>query len=145
MTRFVRWTAIAAIAIAGCSQMKYEKIPDVHVDQAQRVAAEAWAAQTLTSWAQDRYPPPGNELSEAMKPGQSGARQKEADKQLESIVGDFKSVAYFEIVKSDPARFVIYRFKGAFTKEDVVEVRMVYDLAGKIDGFWIKPWLNSMQ
>ena len=61
------------------------------------------------------------------------------------VRGDFKSMTYFETRKSSPARFVIYRFKGVFTKEDVMEVRMVYNLEGKIDGFWIKPWLNSMQ
>ncbi len=145
MTRFVRWIAIAAIAISACAQLKYEKIPEVEVNQTQRAAAEAWATQTLTSWAQDRYPPPDNDLSDAMKPGQSEARQKETDKQLEPIVGNFKSMAYFETRKSDPAKFVIYRFKGVFTKEDLMEIRMVYNLQGKIDGFWIKPWLNSMQ
>jgi hypothetical protein len=145
MARFVRWLAIAAVAISGCSQMNYEKIPEAEVNQTEKAAAEAWATQTLTSWAQDQYPAPGNELSEAMKPGQSEARQKETDKRLEPIAGDFKTMAYFETRKSKPAKFVIYRFKGAFSKEDVMEIRMVYDLQGKIDGFWIKPWLNSMQ
>ena len=145
MNRFVR-IAIAAIAISGCSQkMNFEKIPEAEVNQAQRAAAESWATLRLTSWAQDRYPPPGNELSKEMQPGQSEARQKETDKQLESIVGDFKSMSYFETRKSVPANFVIYRFKGAFTKEDVMEIRMVYNLQGNIGGFWIKPWLNSMQ
>jgi len=136
---------IAAVAISGCSQMHYEKIPETDVNQAQKAAAEAWATQTLLSWAKDRYPSPRNELSEPMKPGQSEARQKETDKQLEPIVGDFKSMAYFETRKSEPARFVIYRFKGAFTRENVLEIRMVYNLQGEIDGFWIKPWLNSLQ
>ena len=136
---------MAAIAISGCSQMNYEKIPEAEVNQTQKAAAESWAAQTLTSWAQDRYPSPGNELSDEMKPGQSETRQKETDKQLEPIVGDFKSMAYFETRKSAPAKFIIYRFKGAFSKEDLMEIRVVYNLQGNIDGFWIKPWLNSMQ
>jgi hypothetical protein len=72
MIRFIRWTAIAAIFICSCSQMKFEKIPETHVDQTQRSAAEAWA------------------------------------------------------------------------KSDQFEVRMVYNLEGRIDGFWIKPWKDSL-
>jgi len=142
-----RWPAVIALAIAsyGCSQqLKFETIPEPEVKQTQKTAAESWAAHRLTSWAKDEYPLPGDDLSEAMKPGESEARQKESDKKLEPITGDFKSMTYFETVKSDPPRFVIYRFKGNFTKEDLVEVRMVYNLDGKIDGFWIKPWLNSI-
>ncbi len=143
-----RWSAsiIFVIASFGCSQqLRFETIPEPEVNQTQKIAAESWATHRLTSWAKDEYPVPKDDVSEAMKPGESEARQKESYKKLEPITGGFKSMTYFETAKSEPPRFVIYRFKGTFTKEDLVEVRMVYNLDGKIDGFWIKPWLNSMQ
>jgi len=124
--------------------MKFEKIAEAHVDQTQRSAAEAWATHTLSAWAEDRYLLPGDELSEEMKPGQSKTHQEQADKQLESILGDFRSMTYVETQRTEPAKFVIYRFRGAFTKSDQTEVRMVYNLEGKIDGFWIKPWKDSL-
>ena len=60
------------------------------------------------------------------------------------MFGDFKSIAYVETQRTLPAKFVIYRFKGTFSKSDQTEVRMVYNLEGKIDGFWIKPWRDSL-
>ena len=146
MIRFIsRAAALAAIVIlCGCSRTHFEKLPDAQVDQSQKAAAEAWATGILRAWAQDQYPLPGNELSEEMKPGQSEAHQKDSDKGIESDFGDFKSMSYVETRVSDPARFVIYRFHGTFTKSDQTEVRMVYDLDGKIDGFWIKVWRDSM-
>jgi hypothetical protein len=124
--------------------MSFEKSPEARVDQRQKAAAETWATEILRAWSQDQYPPPDSSLSDEMKPGQSEAHQKESDKEIESLFGDFKSMTYVETRTSIPARFVIYRFRGTFTKSDQTEVRMVYDLDGKIDGFWIKFWRDAM-
>jgi hypothetical protein len=124
--------------------MTFEKTPETRVDQTQKAAAEAWATEILRAWSQDQYPLPDSSLSDEMKPGQSKTYQQESDKEIEAVFGDFKSMSYVESRTSDPARFVIYRFRGSFTKSDQTEVRMVYNLNGKIDGFWVKVWHDAM-
>ena len=41
---------------------------------------------------------------------------------------------------------VVYRFKGVFSKDSSrkIEVRVNMDKDGKVAGFWVKPWSDSV-
>ena len=136
---------MAALALVGCSTTTFEKVPEDKVDTKQKAAAEAFGSTTLTSWAKDEYSALGDEATAEFKAAQDEAGQRVADKALEGQLGDFVSMEYFETVKSNPPAHVVYRFKGKFSlNKEPIEVRVVYDLNGKIGGFWIKPWLDKM-
>jgi len=57
----------------------------------------------------------------------------------------FKSMSYFETLKSEPSKIHHLSFQGRILKETSWRFGMVYNAQGDIDGLWIKPWLNSMQ
>lgn len=144
--RIARWAAsITVFAVVGCSTTTFEKVPEDKVDTKQKAAAAAFGNTTLTSWAKDEYSALGDEATAQFRAAQDEAGQKVADKALEGQLGDFVSMEYFETVKSNPPAHVVYRFKGKFSDNKAPhEVRVVYDLEGKIGGFWIKPWLDKM-
>jgi hypothetical protein len=99
----------------------------------------------LGAWARDEYPPLGDDATEEMRAGHDAEAQKKADKQLEADIGSFKSLAFHELQRTKPPKFDVYRFKATFDKsKDQVEVRVVYDVAGKVTGFWVKPWKDSL-
>ena len=144
---FCRSIAVGALAVSlgGCTGPKTEVVPDAEVNKAQKDTAEKYAQATLSSWAEDKYPEPPETLSPGMRQANSPASQKSADKALEAEIGDFKSMTYVEAVRSVPAQFVLYRFKGTFSKgAQPLEVRVVFDTDGKISGFWVRPWKDKI-
>jgi hypothetical protein len=139
--------AIAALALfaSGCDQTKFNKVSDAEVDQAQKAVAVKFGTDTLTAWAKDTYPKVGIPADPKFKEGQEDeAKAKAADKAIEADAGDFVSMTFHEAQKSEPAKFILYRFKAKFTKKEPVEVRVVFDTDAKISGFWIKPWKDSL-
>lgn len=137
--------AVSTLLVAGCNPTKFNKLPAAEVDQAQKAAAEKFGSETLTAWAKNEYPKVTVPADPKFKEGQDDeAKQKAADKAIEADAGDFQSMTFYEAQKSDPAKFVLYRFKAKFSKKDVVEVRVVYDTEGKLSGFWIKPWNDTL-
>lgn len=129
----------------GCTQTKFETIPEAQVDQTQKATAEKFGADTLSAWARNEYPKVSIPADPKFKEGQDDeAKQKAADKSIEAAAGDFVSMTFHEAVKTDPPNLVVYRFKAKFTKKDPMEVRVVFDSGGKIGGFWIKPWNDKI-
>ena len=149
-TSFMRRHAlVAALAVVGmslgCSTTSFEPVPEDKVDGPQKAAAEAFGKTTLESWAKNEYTALGDEATAEFRTAQDPAGQKAADAALEAQLGDFVAMEYFQTVKSVPAAHFVYRFKGTFSKQkDPHEVRVVYDLNGKLGGFWIKPWQDQM-
>jgi hypothetical protein len=136
----------ACMTLAACGGTKFTKIPDTEVDATQKAAAEKFGTTVLSAWAQDKYPKVDVPADPKFKEGQDDpARQKAADKSIEAQLGDFQSMTFAEAQRTEPARFVVYRFKSKFSKSpEPAEVRVVYDTEGKIGGFWIKPWKDAL-
>lgn len=137
---------LAAMLVFGCGGTKFNKVPEGEVDGSQKAAAEKFGSSVLAAWAKDQYPKVDVPADPKFKEGQDDeAKQKAADKSIEAQMGNFQSMTYHETQKSEPAKFVIYRFKGKFSKSEApAEVRLVYDTEGKLSGFWIKPWKDSL-
>jgi hypothetical protein len=137
--------AVAGLALlAGCNPMKFEVIPEAAVDQSQRTAAESFASTVLSGWNEGRYTDVSHLLTEEMASGFSVGQQGELAAASLKECGRFLSMSYVETQRSVPAQFVIYRFKADYEKRKGWEIRVVYDVSGKIGGFWTKPWRDRL-
>lgn len=72
--------------------------------------------------------------------------QKSIYNQLKTNLGDFVSLEYAETwTQSKNQDLKIIRFKSVFEKtSQQIEVRVVLNKAGKIAGFFITPWRDSL-
>jgi hypothetical protein len=139
MRRRVLWL----FALSACTP-DLEPVPPSAVDLAQRARAAEFAESVLSAWGRGEYPDVGAWLTPEMQRGFTPAKQKEyADWSL-SHLGKFMALAFVEVQRSRPAEHVVYRFKGRFTAK-TWEVRVVFDLDGRISGFWTKPWRDELE
>ena len=134
----------AVLALGACNRMTFEKIPAGQIDQKQKAFAEQWATNIMTSWEKGEYPQVGQEATREFRAAHNQVeRQKAAHKFVKGKVGKFQSMAFHEAVRSKPPQTVVYRFKGDFEKGEA-EVRVVFDLDGKLTGHFLKPWHDQM-
>ncbi|GAA4233650.1 hypothetical protein GCM10022291_11180 [Postechiella marina] len=71
--------------------------------------------------------------------------QKQSYAKIKALFGDYKGLEFHsikEIVKGET--YEIYRFKGDFEFNSETEVRVVLNKEGKLSGFFVKPWNNSL-
>ena len=48
------------------------------------------------------------------------------------------------MISTQGPHYEIYRFKGNFDLNADVEIRTVLDAEGKLAGFFVKPWKDSL-
>ena len=134
----------AALALGACSSVKFEKIPAGQINQAQKTFAEEWGNKIMTAWEKGEYAQVGQEATREFRAGHNQIdRQKAAHKFVKSKVGKFQSMAFHEALRTKPPQGVVYRFKGDFEQGEP-EVRVVYDLEGKLAGHFVKPWRDEL-
>ena len=72
--------------------------------------------------------------------------QKAAYNQIKANFGDYESLEYAETwgIKTNPGIHII-RFKSLFSQTNQsLEIRVVLNEEGKIAGFWIAPWSDTL-
>jgi hypothetical protein len=135
---------VAALALGACNRTTFEKIPQLQINQAQKQFAEDWATKTMTAWDKGEYPQVGQEATREFRAGHNDEkRQQAAHKFVKGKVGKFQSLSFHEALRSKPPQSIVYRFKGDFERGEA-EIRIVFDLEGKLNGHWIKPWRDKM-
>ena len=72
-------------------------------------------------------------------------KQKEVYNQLKSAFGAYKSLDYSQAWLESNSNVRIYRFKSLFGDSNQMEIRVVVNDKGKIAGFFIKPWAETLQ
>jgi hypothetical protein len=133
----------AALGLGACGP-KFEKIPAAEVNATQRAFAEGWGNKVMTAWAKGEYPTVGDEAVREFRAAHNNVeRQKNAATHIHGFVGTFKSMAFYEALRSVAPKGTIYRFKGQF-ENGIGEVRVVLDADGKIMGHFIKPWRDEL-
>jgi hypothetical protein len=122
-----------------------ERVISERVDGTRQDAAMAFALGYLESRKAGKFAPLGDEVTAEMRETLTPERQQQAYESITAQVGEFQSLDYVEAQRlpDDPGT-MIYRFRGTFTK-DRPEVRVVHDAAGKVSGFWIKPWSDELR
>ena len=148
MSRFTQAAAALTMALLlwapGCTGAQLEKVPDAEINQAHKAAAEQFGNKVMQAWARDEYPTVGAEAMDEFRKGHNDIdRQKAADKAIEQKFGNFKSMTLYEVKRTKPPKFEVYRFKGTFDK-GTAEVRVTTDTDGKIGGHYILVWKDEM-
>lgn len=71
--------------------------------------------------------------------------QKTTYQRIKASVGDYKSLNFESVYEGNINNpYKIFRFKGVFTLNVDVEVRAVFNLKGKLAGFFVKPWKETL-
>lgn len=138
--------AVLATVGTACGKPQLDKVEDSKVDAQRRDKALEIGSRILTDWAKDSYPKLGEaEAAEEFRKAHNADDAQEAsDKALEKQLGNFESMAYHETLRSKDGKLEVYRFKGRFQQASEMEVRVVFDAAAKLTGFWVKPWKDQI-
>lgn len=81
----------------------------------------------------------------AMVTGLTEERQKSSYQKIKGLFGDYQSLEFHSVKGiTQKEKLEIYRFKGNFEQSDDVEVRVVLNSNGKLAGFFILPWKDTL-
>jgi hypothetical protein len=134
-----------ALAASSCGKgAEFERLPDGAVDAAQRRLAEGFARGYLERVRAGRFEPLGDEATAEMRAAVTPDRQKESYEVLVANAGGYESLAYVETWRGRSSGNTIFRFRGRFGK-GAPEVRVVLDPAGRVGGFWVRPWKDGIE
>jgi len=139
---------LASVEIAGVSSFWFSKIPQSEVNAGYVEQARQMMDSLYAKWQNGTFEPIGDEFTSEMQKGLSPELQKQSFEQIRSMFGDYQGMTFVEALT---ARFLIprgtvYRFKGTYSRtSEQPEIRVVFDLDGKISGLWLKPWREEMQ
>jgi hypothetical protein len=138
-----------ALVLGGCrrgsSEIRYQRLPETKVDSAARNRAQTFTLELLKRWKAGQFQLLSSESTEIMRSRLAPQAQREAWESVQGEFGDFKSLNYAETwgpQAGGPVR--VYRFRGKFSGTAPAEVRVVLDSAGKVAGFWVKPWRDEL-
>lgn len=124
---------------------RFSRIPPDRVDQQRRSAAESFARRYEEARAQGTFEHLGPEATDEMRTSLTVHKQKDSQAAIAATFGEYRSLEYVEAWRANASpESTIYRFRGTFTKGKP-EIRVVHDRAGKVSGFWLKPWHDSLE
>ncbi len=114
---------------------------------AQKDKAYDVAMNTLTNWSKGEFQPLSDNFTSEMRTALPPNQQEMAYHQIKGLLGDFRSLEFAEaVVSSSMPDLVVYRFKGTFANSsEKPEVRVTMDKNGKVSGFYVKPWSDTIQ
>jgi hypothetical protein len=128
----------------GCTS-QFEVLPEAEVDPEMKATAERIGNTIFNNCKNGKFEPLGEEASEIMRTSFTPEKQKASYAQIKKALGDFNSMAYVETcVPKEGGKHYIFRFKGDFEKNKNIEVRVVMNEGGELDGFWTKPWRDKL-
>jgi hypothetical protein len=129
---------------SGCSS-QFDVLPESEVDPEMKARAEKIGTTIFNNCKEGTYEPLGEEASDIMRSSFTPEKQKSSYEQIKKALGDFNSMKYVETcVPKEGGGYHIFRFKGDFEKNKNIEIRVVFNEEGKLDGFWTKPWKDKL-
>ena len=153
--RFLSTATLVVLALClatSCSkgpapeQSPFKIVPVEQIDKAQQEAAQQIAFRTLSAWRDGKFETLDEDFSDLMRQSLDPQTLRQTYESV-AFLGAFESLEFAEVLSSDvPDAVSIYRFKATFSDvEQKPEVRVVMDIKGKVNGLWIKPWMDTMQ
>lgn len=147
--RVVLSIILTALIGWGIAQNNFQKIEQEDVSQTELRMAISLAEKLLLGQKQGKiYLLSEGEAIPQVAKGLSQEVQVSSYESIQSQFGDFKSLKFAEAwtMDSEQGVYTIYRFKGVFSNtSDKPEIRVVFDEASKLAGFWIRPWEDDLQ
>lgn len=136
--------AFVAVLFFSCSfQNNFKRVPDAQVDKALLQKAERIGIKILENFRQKKYEP----LSEAdavekVRNGFTPEKQEKAHATIKEAFGEFISMEYTETYSN--GELMLFRFRGRYTDKTRPEVRVVMNKEGKLAGFFVLAWKNTL-
>jgi len=141
--------ALAGLTAASAfAQSGFTPLPASQVDESVKTRALQTAGDLLGGWAKGKYEPLSDQFSDSMRKVLNPQEQEKASSGLKAILGDYAGNLEFVEACTSSAYpgLVVYRFRAAFAGGgEKPEIRVVVNTAGKLDGFWVKPWKKDIQ
>jgi len=124
---------------------RFSQIPPELVDPQRRAAAESFATSYEESRAQGSFSPLGADATDELRAALDANAQKATQQRIEAELGKYRALEFVGAWRANASPgSTIYRFRATFTKGRP-EIRVVHDAAGKVSGYWIKPWRDSLE
>jgi hypothetical protein len=138
---------ILIMVASAWAQSSFKPIPASQLNKAERDKAARIADTEFKNWRSGKFEPLTDAFTDQMRAALTAELQRSAYQQTKALFGDYQSLVFAEAVASpDMPGTTVYRFRGTFDKtQDKPEIRVVTDSAGKVSGFWIKPWADQLQ
>lgn len=136
---------LVSICVTGCSQ-DFEKISRAQVGEDKIEMGKKFNDRFYNKLKQGDAYEFSSEATEEVKRQISPEMQKSLYKQVKDQFGDYVDSEFAEawIQKSKP-QYKILRYKGKFSKSETkLELRVIYNDANKVAGFFIKPWSDML-
>jgi len=136
-----------AFAAYAFSQNEFQKIKNEEISQTDLRLAASLAEKMLAGQKSGKiYLLSEDEAIPQVVKGLTESMQISSYELIRVLYGDFESLNFAEgwQLNADQ-RYTIYRFRGNFSEsEDRPEIRVVLNEAGKLSGFWIRPWEDNL-
>ena len=147
MKKLIFLFAACFIFSLNSSSQNLKKIEDSEVDKSRLKFAENFALDYLTKLKEGSYYEFQDEAIAEFKKQMTEQSQKKGYQKLKEKFGDFRNLNYEETYLQDKnSPLQVFRFKSDFENSNQpIEARVVLNEAGKIAGFWIKPWQDDLQ
>ena len=137
---------VLSLLVVGCTESKYDTLPEEEVNQEQKDLAESIETDILMSMKTGEFKALGEKATLSVQKGITPAKQKTVYEQVKGMFGEFQSLDYYETcVPKDGTFLTVYRFKGKFESSATPEIRVVINKDNKLSGFWIKPWKDELK
>lgn len=140
--------ALAFVTTALAEQPAPQLIPAANVNQAHKAFAQKAVHDTLSGWKAGRFVPLSDAFTGEVKAALPPEKQQQSYTQMKALFGDYTAMTFAEAYNFSQGgkAYVIYRFRGNFTgTTDRPEIRITLDSAGKVAGFYARPWLKMLQ
>lgn len=129
----------------GVYSQEFKQLDDAKINHQQLQFVKKFVADYFAEQAAGGYYAfSDNTATDAMSNALSASKQKTVYDQLTSAFGAFKSFSYVQTWVDNNSHLTIYRFKGTFGTNNFLEIRVVMNYQGKIAGFFIKPWSETL-
>lgn len=132
------------LSLFSCAQ-DFQKLSETKIDANEKQIAENFAIHYLSQLRDGEYYTFTDEAIEVFAAQLTEQNQKAGYQQVKDKFGDYESLSFAEAWIQPKQGITIFRFKGKFSNSvKQLEVRVVLDKAGKIAGFWIRPWSDML-
>ena len=138
--------SLCVLLSASVYSQEFKKLDNANINQQQREFAKKFATDYFAKQVTGNYYSfQNNEATDEMVKFLTAEKQKEVYAQIKSGFGDFKSLEYAQTWFDNNTHLTVYRFKGTFGDNNLLEIRVVMNYQGKIAGFFVKPWTENLQ
>lgn len=146
--QYVLISLVLLFTFAGFSQHQFIKLEPDQLSETNVKTAQDLAGKLLNGQKTGNiYLLNEEEATPEMVKGLTEAMQVSSYENIKQLFGDFVSLKFVEAwTLKTSEQYFVYRFKGSFSEtKDTPEVRVVMNEAGKISGFWLRPWQDEME